>query len=32
MEYNFLNEKQKVIADKFKEPEDPLWGRKIYWQ
>jgi hypothetical protein len=31
MEYDMLNDKQKKIADWFAEPEDPLWGRTIYW-
>ena len=26
-----LLDKQKRIADKFKEDEDPLFGRKVYW-
>lgn len=29
--YDILNKKQKQIADMFKEPEDPLFGRLIYW-
>ena len=31
MEYSFLNEKQRKIADRFTNFEDPLWGRYIYW-
>lgn len=31
MEYNMLRPWQKDIADKFKEREDPLWGRKFHW-
>lgn len=29
--YAILKEWQKRIADIFKDPEDPLWGRKVYW-
>jgi len=29
--YDMLRPEQQKIADIFKEPEDPLWGRKIYW-
>lgn len=31
MEYKFLRNEQKIIADKFKELEHPLWGRNVYW-
>lgn len=31
MTYEMLNNDQRRIADMFAEPEDPLWGRKIYW-
>ncbi len=29
--YKMLRPEQREIADMFKEKEDPLWGRKIYW-
>jgi len=29
--YDMLRSDQQVIADIFDTPEDPLWGRKIYW-
>lgn len=31
MTYDKLREEQRQIADQFKEDEDPLFGRKIYW-
>lgn len=31
VEYNMLRQNQKDIVDLFKEDEDPIHGRKIYW-
>lgn len=31
MTYDILREEQKEIIDLFKEAEDPLFGRKVYW-
>ena len=31
MNYDMLRTEQKEIVDKFKEMEDPLFGRKVYW-
>lgn len=31
MEYCFLRPDQQAIVDMFRTPEDPLWGRNIYW-
>lgn len=31
MKREYLRDDQKLIVDHFKEFEDPLWGRKIYW-
>lgn len=31
MTYGHLTEQQKAIADKYKEFEDPLFGRQIHW-
>lgn len=29
--YDMLRPNQKLIADKFKDYEDPIFGRKVYW-
>lgn len=31
MTYDILRPNQRLIADKFKDYEDPLFGRKVYW-
>ena len=31
MTYDLLREQQKLIADKYKIEEDPLFGRKVHW-